>query len=367
MISVHHNPDQSLGRRAYWNCYLRNTTSDNYRRAKVSRQARDFYPANKIVFLLLVRRRWVTVVCDGCETNKLMRICQLLRCCLDVQACDVIKELRSFPRFLDHAHLSDRLDVIAKYKCVAYMFKLLRVVSKLSVLENYFVPTGRKDFSPEESAELKSVTHSILKRLQEQEFSTLRRALESRGGLETTCVLFPTQERLGRRVVVEPQLVLFRVFRLPQVRSSAELKRSCCYSTHNGLDKKVCINPYHYSAIMNTGRFSAMKIEILLKALLRQCLCSRFYNIFCISFAYETVLSRFAVSFFLWLIWCFTWQGKLVRFIRRCRARWRSKMRNLQACTLETSFLIEFRACVSSRHSIRLLLTQIFVLLCRVY
>ena len=175
------------------------------------------------------------------------------------------------------------------------MFKLLRLVSKLSALENYFVPTGRKDFSPEESAELKSVTHSILKRLHEQEFSTLRRALESRGGVETTCVFFPTQERLGRRVVVEPQLVLFRVFRLPQVRSSAELKRSCCCSTHDGLDKKVCINPYHYSAIMNTGRFSAMKFEILPKALLRQCLCSRFYNIFCISFAYETVLSRFAV------------------------------------------------------------------------
>ncbi|XP_020609665.1 mothers against decapentaplegic homolog 6-like [Orbicella faveolata] len=187
-----------------------------------------------------------------------MRICQLLTCCLDVQACDVIKELRSFLRFLDHANLSDRLDVIAKYKCVAYMFKLLRLVSKLSALENYFVPTGRKDFSPEESAELKSVTHSILKRLHEKEFSTLQRALESRGGLETTCVFFPTQERLGRQVVVEPQLVLFRVFRLPQVRSSAELKRSSCCSTHNGLDKKVCINPYHYSAIMNTGQVSAI-------------------------------------------------------------------------------------------------------------
>lgn len=302
MISVHHNPDQSLRRRAYWNCYFRNTASDNYRRAKVSRQARDSYPANKIVFVLLVRRRWVTVVCNGCETNKLMWICQLLTCCLDVQACDVIKELRSFLRFVDHANLSDRLDVIAKYKCVAYMFKLLRLVSKLSVLENYFVPTGRKDFSPEESAELKSVTHSILKRLHEKEFSALQRALESRGGLETTCVFFPTHERLGRRVVVEPQVVLFRVFRLPQVRSSAELKRSPCCSTRNGLDKKVCINPYHYSAIMNTGKFCAMKFEILLKALLWQCLCSRFYNIFCISFAYETVLSRFAV-FILFVIY----------------------------------------------------------------
>lgn len=168
----------------------------------------------------------------------------------------MIKGLRSFLRFIDHAHLSDRLDVIAKNKCVAYMFKFLRLVSKLSVLENYFVPAGRKDFSPEESAELKSITHSILKRLKEKEFSALRTALESHGGLETTCIVFPTYDRLGcRRAVVEPQVVLYRVFRLPQVRSSAELKRAPCCSTRNGLDKKVCINPYHYSAIMSTGLF----------------------------------------------------------------------------------------------------------------
>lgn len=181
----------------------------------------------------------------------------------------MIKELRSFLRFIGHAHLSNRLDVIAKNKCVAYMFKLLRLVSKLSVLENYFVPAGRKDFSPEESAELKSITDSILKRLKEKEFSALRRALESHGGLETTCIFFPTLERLGcRREVVEPQLVLYRVFRLPQVRSSAELKRTPCCSKRNDLDKKVCINPYHYSAIMNTGLFLRIEIRNLAQSAL---------------------------------------------------------------------------------------------------
>ena len=186
-----------------------------------------------------------------------MRICQLLTCCLDRRVCDVIKELRSFLRFICHAHLSERLDVIAKTKCVAYMFKLMRLVSKLSALENYFVPAGRKDFSPEESAELRSITHSILKRLKEKEFSTLRRALESHGGLETSCIFFPICASTSAQslVVVEPQVVLYRVFRLPQIRSSVELKRSPCCSTCNGLDEKVCINPYHYSAIMNTGLF----------------------------------------------------------------------------------------------------------------
>lgn len=165
----------------------------------------------------------------------------------------MIKELRSSLRILGHANLSDRLDVIAKNKCSAYMFKLLRLVSKLSPLENYFVLTGRKDFSPEESAELKSITHSILKRLNDNEFAALRTALESKGGLQTSCIFFPRHERLGRRVVVEPQVVLYRVFRLPQVRSSAELKRSSCCSTRNGLDKNVCINPFHYSTFVNAG------------------------------------------------------------------------------------------------------------------
>lgn len=184
-----------------------------------------------------------------------MRICQLFTCRLDV--CDVIRELRSFVRFKGHAHLSYRLDVIAENKCVAYMFKLFRLVSKLSALDKYFVPAGRKDYSPEEGSELKSITHSILKRLKEKELSTLQRALETHGGLQTTCIFFPTYESLAcsRQPLVEPQVVLYRVFRLPQVRSSTELKRIPCCSPHNGLDKKVCINPYHYSAIMNTGWF----------------------------------------------------------------------------------------------------------------
>lgn len=138
------------------------------------------------------------------------------------------------------------------------MFKLLRLVNKLSLLENYFVLTGRKDFSPEESAELKSITHSILKRLNDSEFTALQTALESKGGLQTSCIFFPTHERLGKRVVVEPQVVLYRVFRLPQVRSSSELKRSPCCSTRNGFDKKVCINPFHYSTVVNTGPSSGI-------------------------------------------------------------------------------------------------------------
>lgn len=133
------------------------------------------------------------------------------------------------------------------------MFKLFRFVSKLSLLEKYSVLTGRKDFSPDETAELKAVTHSILKRLKEKDFSILIRALETQGGCETPCIFFHNPERLGKRVAVEPQLVLFRIFRLPQIRSSNELKHIASCSSCSSLDKKVCINPYHYSAVMSTG------------------------------------------------------------------------------------------------------------------
>lgn len=161
----------------------------------------------------------------------------------------MINNLRSFLRFQYHAHLFDRLDVIARNKC--YMFKLFRFVSKVSLLEKFSVLTGSKDFSPDESAELKAVTHSILKRLREKDLSALVRALETQGGCETPCIFFHSHEGLGKRVAVEPHLVLFRVFRLPQVRSSSELKHIASCSSCYGLDK-VCINPYHYSAVMST-------------------------------------------------------------------------------------------------------------------
>lgn len=218
-------------------------------------------------------------------------MCQLFTCCLDGCVCDVINNLRSFIRSQDHVHLSDRLDVIARNKC--YMFKLFRFVSKLSLLEKYSVLTGRKDFSPDETAELKAVTHSILKRLKEKDFSILIRALETQGGCETPCIFFHNPERLGKRVAVEPQLVLFRIFRLPQIRSSSELKHIASCSSCSSLDKKVCINPYHYSAVMSTGKFHVLNLEMLLckTTIVPVFVYELAFNVFCILFAYETALS----------------------------------------------------------------------------
>jgi len=169
----------------------------------------------------------------------------------------VIKRLPSFVGSEDHANFADQLNVIARNKC--YMFKLFGFVSKLSLLDKYSVIYGdRTNLLPDESAELKALAHSILKRIREKDFSCLVRALEKRGGCETPCIFFQTHERLGKRVVVEPQVVLFRIFRLPQIRSLSELKHIAACSPCHDIDGKVCINPFHYSATISSGPVDAI-------------------------------------------------------------------------------------------------------------
>lgn len=173
----------------------------------------------------------------------------------------MIKRLPSFVGSEDHTNLADQLNVIARNKC--YMFKLFGFVSKLSLLDKYSVIYGdRTNLLPDESAELKALAHSILKRLREKDFSCLVRALEKRGGCETPCIFFQTHERLGKRVVLEPQVVLFRIFRLPQIRSLSELKHIAACSPCHDIDGKVCINPFHYSATISSGLFTVVKSEI---------------------------------------------------------------------------------------------------------
>lgn len=164
--------------------------------------------------------------------------------------------------------------MIAKNKC--YMFKLFRfALRKLSLLEKFSVLPGCKDFSPEESAELEALTHSILKRLKDSDFAALVQALETQGGCETPCIFIHSHERLEKRVAVEPHLVLFRIFRLPQIKSSSELKHNASCLSSYGLDKNVCINPYHYSAVMYTGKFYVINLVILLsKVICVLCTCA---------------------------------------------------------------------------------------------
>lgn len=99
--------------------------------------------------------------------------------------------------------------------------------------------------------ELKSVTHSLLKRLKEKPLELLSQAVESRGGLHTACVLMARNEvRVGKQTLA-PQLLLCRLFRWPDLKQLFELKRlyPCEGFSRSADHATVCCNPYHFSRL----------------------------------------------------------------------------------------------------------------------
>lgn len=135
------------------------------------------------------------------------------------------------------------------------MLRSFRQAFKLSLVEKYALvgPSNSADVL-DELTELKAAGHSILKRLKEKDAVTLSKAVENKGATETKCIIFGVNERLGKRTVSEPQVVLYRLFRQPSVYSSTQLKRRLCCSHVRGQDGRICINPYHYSAVFEPGK-----------------------------------------------------------------------------------------------------------------
>ncbi|XP_031560135.1 mothers against decapentaplegic homolog 6-like isoform X2 [Actinia tenebrosa] len=99
-------------------------------------------------------------------------------------------------------------------------------------------------------AELKDTTNSILKRLKVCELGFLLQALQSRGGDVSSCVFYPCDDRIGKRIIHEPHLIVYRTFRHPGIQSVSELKHLAVCSRHDVTNEKICINPYHYSAVV---------------------------------------------------------------------------------------------------------------------
>ncbi|XP_073440849.1 mothers against decapentaplegic homolog 7 [Dendrobates tinctorius] len=101
-------------------------------------------------------------------------------------------------------------------------------------------------------AELKALAHSLLKRLKERQLEGLLQAVESKGGARSPCLLLPAAKldsRLGQQPFSLP-LLLCRLFRWPDLRHSAEVKRlSCCESYGKNNPELVCCNPHHLSRL----------------------------------------------------------------------------------------------------------------------
>ncbi|KAJ8338987.1 hypothetical protein SKAU_G00357730 [Synaphobranchus kaupii] len=70
--------------------------------------------------------------------------------------------------------------------------------------------------NPGTEAELKALTHSILKKIKEKQLEALLQAVESKGGARTPCLLLPSKvdSKLGQHSYSLP-LLLYKVFRFP--------------------------------------------------------------------------------------------------------------------------------------------------------
>ncbi|CAM4554491.1 mothers against decapentaplegic homolog 7 isoform X1 [Lepidochelys kempii] len=100
-------------------------------------------------------------------------------------------------------------------------------------------------------AELKALTHAVLKRLKEKPLEVLLQAVESKGGARTSCLLLPgkVDSRLGQHWYSLP-LLLCKVFRWPDLRHCSEVKRLCCCESYGKTHPElVCCNPHHLSRL----------------------------------------------------------------------------------------------------------------------
>ncbi|CAG5116354.1 unnamed protein product [Candidula unifasciata] len=102
-----------------------------------------------------------------------------------------------------------------------------------------------------EDIEFKSVTNSFLKRLKEDQLEALVQAMESRGGEVTPCVpVAKSFLRIGR-LMVSPYVLCCRVFRWPDLKSDADMKRlPSCMRQNEDKEAVICCNPYHWSLVV---------------------------------------------------------------------------------------------------------------------
>lgn len=104
-------------------------------------------------------------------------------------------------------------------------------------------------------AELKALTHNTLRKIKEKHLEVLLQAVESKGGARSPCLLLPgrVDAKVGQQSYPLP-LLLYKVFRWPDLRHGSELKRlPCCESYGTGNPELLCCNPHHVSRLCELG------------------------------------------------------------------------------------------------------------------
>ncbi|XP_043542209.1 mothers against decapentaplegic homolog 6-like isoform X3 [Chiloscyllium plagiosum] len=112
---------------------------------------------------------------------------------------------------------------------------------------------GGENVDQEALSGLKLATHSLFKRLRDEQLELLALALEAQDTDDRTdCVCFPRSElRIGKQHYW-PQLLTCKLFRWPDLKHLYQLKCLCicdCCWRASGNNTTVCCNPYHFSRL----------------------------------------------------------------------------------------------------------------------
>lgn len=111
--------------------------------------------------------------------------------------------------------------------------------------------TGSTTESPED-LELKSVVHSMLKRLKEKQLESLIQSIESKGGEAGECVLLPKGEtRFGKKTMT-PVIMCCKMWRWSEITNFTDIKRLPCCTSANDPSYECC-NPHHWSLLSEPG------------------------------------------------------------------------------------------------------------------
>ncbi|XP_051901866.1 mothers against decapentaplegic homolog 6-like [Pristis pectinata] len=125
------------------------------------------------------------------------------------------------------------------------MFSSRRSSAVRRLWRNRCVAAGQNEEPP---ASLKPITHSLFKRLRDDQLELLARAVEAGGAEERIgCVFLPRGE-----VNCWPQVLTCKLFRWPDLKHPHQLKRLCiCECSRRAAEEAgvVCCNPYHFGRL----------------------------------------------------------------------------------------------------------------------
>jgi len=94
----------------------------------------------------------------------------------------------------------------------------------------------------------------LIRTLSDDQLRTLLKSLESKGGINTDCIIVPVECEFGKSVGLSGSsrklrcdVLVCKVLRWPDIETKSELKT--LVTCHNCDEKLSCANPYHYSRV----------------------------------------------------------------------------------------------------------------------